>query len=209
MARLVRMAAALLLVLGITHARRRKRVIYVTGNQTTLVQLSFSVYFAQAEDSLPQVLAHLKAGAPLPVEAYNRDLSQRLAGGTLLSVDNQIDPATGTVRLRAVFPNEGNELFPNQFVNARLLVDTRRGVIVIPAAAIQRGPQDTFVYVVRPDRAATVRSVTVGEIQEGSASIKTGLSPGELVVLDGADRLREGSRVELRTQSSGPPPKAH
>jgi multidrug efflux system membrane fusion protein len=105
------------------------------------------------------------------------------------------------VRLKAIFPNERNELFPNQFVNARLLVDVRRGATVVPAPAIQRGPQGSFVYVVKGDLTTAVRPVTVGEIQGGEASIKTGLSPGELVVVDGADRLREGTRVELKAQS--------
>ena len=167
-----------------------------------------TVIFPIPEDSLPQVLARLKTGEPLPVEAYDREMRQRLAVGSLLTVDNQIDPATGTVRLKAIFPNEKNELFPNQFVNARLLVEVRRGATVVPASAIQRGPQGTFVYVVSADRTAAVRPLTVDEVQEGEASIKAGLSPGELVVVDGAGRLREGSRVELRAQSSGTPQNA-
>ncbi len=162
-----------------------------------------AVIFPIPEDSLPQVLAGLRRGEHLPVEAYDREMKEKLAEGSLLTVDNQIDPATGTVRLKAIFPNEGNELFPNQFVNARLLVNVRRGAIVIPAPALQRGPQGTFIYVVKADRTATVRSVTVGEIQGGEASIKTGLSPGELVVVDGADRLREGTTVELKDQTAG------
>jgi multidrug efflux system membrane fusion protein len=160
-----------------------------------------TVIFPIPEDNLPQVLARLKTGERLPVEAYDREMRQRLAVGSLLTVDNQIDPTTGTVRLKAIFPNERNELFPNQFVNARLLMDVRRGATVVPAPAIQRGPQGSFVYVVKADLTAGVRPVTVGEIQGGEASIKTGLSPGELVVVDGADRLREGTRVELKAQS--------
>ncbi len=160
-----------------------------------------TVIFPIPEDSLPQVLARLKTGERLPVEAYDREMKQRLAVGSLLTVDNQIDPTTGTVRLRAIFSNEKNELFPNQFVNARLLVNVRRGATVIPAPAIQRGPQGTFVYVVKADRTATVRAVTIGEFQGGEASITLGVSPDELVVVDGADRLREGTRVDLRPQS--------
>jgi multidrug efflux system membrane fusion protein len=162
-----------------------------------------AVIFPIPEDNLPQVLARLKTGARLPVEAYDREMRQRLAVGSLLTVDNQIDATTGTVRLKAVFSNEKMELFPNQFVNARLLADVRRDATVVPAPAIQRGPQGAFVYVVKADRAATVRMITVGEIQGGEASIKSGLSPGELVVVDGADRLREGTRVDLRPQSGG------
>ncbi len=162
-----------------------------------------TVIFPIPEDNLPQVLARLKTGERLPVEAYDREMKQKLAVGSLLTVDNQIDPTTGTVRLRATFSNEKNELFPNQFVNARLLVDVRRSATVIPAPAIQRGPQGTFVYVVKADRTATVRMITIGEIQGGEVSIKSGLSPDELVVVDGADRLREGTRVDLRPQSGG------
>ena len=169
-----------------------------------IIQLQpITVIFPIPEDSLPQVLARLKAGERLPVEAYDREMRQKLAVGSLLTVDNQIDPATGTVRLKAIFSNEKNELFPNQFVNARLLVEAKHEATVVPAPAIQRGPQGTFVYVVKADRTATIRPVSVGEIQGGEASIKTGLSPGELVVVDGQDRLREGTRVDLKPQSGG------
>ncbi|MGZ3568889.1 MAG: MdtA/MuxA family multidrug efflux RND transporter periplasmic adaptor subunit [Thermodesulfobacteriota bacterium] len=176
-----------------------------TNGLVVITQLQpIAVIFPIPEDNLPQVLARLKAGERLPVEAYDREMRQKLAVGSLLTVDNQIDPATGTVRLKAIFSNEKNELFPNQFVNARLLVNVRRDATVIPSPAIQRGPQGTFVYVVKADRTATVRPVNVAEIQGGEASIKTGLSPGELVVVDGQDRLREGTRVDLKPQSGGP-----
>ncbi len=181
-------------------------IVHVTDTNGLVVitQLQpITVIFPIPEDSLPQVLARLKSGERLPVEAYDREMKQRLAVGSLLTVDNQIDPTTGTVRLKAIFSNEKNELFPNQFVNARLLVDVRRDATVVPAPAIQRGPQGTFVYVVKADRTATVRMITVGEIQGGETSIKSGLSPGELVVVDGADRLREGTKVDLRPQSGG------
>ncbi len=184
---------------NIVHASDTNGLVVITQLQP------ITVIFPISEDSLPPVLARLKAGERLPVEAYDREMKQKLADGSLLTVDNQIDPTTGTVRFRAIFPNEKNELFPNQFVNARLLVDVRRGTTIVPAPAIQRGPQGTFVYVVKPDLTVTVRPVTVGETQEGEASIKTGLSPGERVVVEGADRLREGTKVELRSpaQSSG------
>ncbi len=162
-----------------------------------------TVIFPIPEDSLPQVLSRLKTGERLPVEVYDRDMREKLAMGSLLTADNQIDPTTGTVRLKAIFPNQKNELFPNQFVNARLLVELRRGATVVPSPAVQRGPQGTFVFLVKADQTATVQPVTVGEIQGGEASIKTGLSPGELVVVDGADRLREGTKVELKAQSGG------
>ena len=179
-------------------------IVHVTDTNGLVVitQLQpITIIFPIPEDSLPQVLARLKTGKPLPVEAYDREMRQRLAVGSLQTIDNQIDPTTGTVKLRATFPNEGNELFPGQFVNARLLVDVRREATVVPSPALQRGPQGTFVYVVKADRTVTVRPITVAEIQGGEASVKTGLSPGELVVIDGQDRLREGTRVELKAQS--------
>jgi multidrug efflux system membrane fusion protein len=167
-----------------------------------------TVVFPVPEDSLPQVLDKLNKGEHLTVEAYDREQKRSLATGVLLTADNQIDPTTGTVRLKAVFQNLQNELYPNQFVNARLLVDVRRGATTIPAPAIQRGPQGTFVYIVKPDRTATVRPINVGEIQGDEAIIRSGLAPGELVVVDGAERLREGSRLELREPAGRPAPKA-
>ncbi len=163
-----------------------------------------TVVFPISEDSVPQVRAKLKAGAKLVVEAYDRDMTQRLATGKLIALDNQIDVATGTLRLRAEFPNEKDTLFPNQFVNARLLVDTIKGAAVTPADAIQRGPQGTFVYVVNAEMTAAVRPVTVGAVQGGGAWIKTGLSPGELVVVSGVDKLRPGARVRLAPQAAAP-----
>ena len=165
-----------------------------------------TVIFPIAEDSLPQVLRKLNSGGQLPVEAYDREQKTRLATGSLLTMDNQIDPTTGTVKLKATFPNKGNELFPSQFVNARLLVEVKHDATLIPSSAIQRGPQGTFVYVVKADRTVGVRAVSVGDIQGGEASIASGLSPGELAVTDGTDRLREGSRVELKGQSDGTTP---
>jgi multidrug efflux system membrane fusion protein len=176
-------------------------IVHITDTNGLIVitQLRpITVIFPIPEDHLTLVLARLKTGVPLQVEAFDREMKERIAIGSLLTVDNQIDPTTGTVRLKAIFPNQKNELFPNQFVNARLLVDVKRGTIVVPSPAIQRGPQDTFVYVVKPDRTAMVRPVTVINIQEGEAAIEKGLSPGELVVVDGADRLREGTRVEFK-----------
>jgi len=180
---------------NIVHASDANGLVVITQLQP------ITVIFSIPEDSLPQVLTRLNKGERLPVEAYDRELKQKLALGALLTADNQIDPTTGTIRLKAVFPNKSNELFPNQFVNARLLVAVRREATVIPSSAIQRGPQGTFVYVVKADMTVELRPATVGEIQGGEASIKAGLSPGELVVADGADRLREGARVEVKAQS--------
>ena len=164
-----------------------------------------AVIFSLPEDNLSQVLGKLRSGARLTVEAYDRDQQQKLATGTLLTIDNQIDPSTGTVKLKAEFPNRNNELFPNQFVNARLITEVKHDAVIVPAPAIQRGPQGTFVYVVKDDQTAALRPVTLGVTQEGNASVTSGLSVGELVVVDGADRLREGSKVEVKGQNSGAP----
>lgn len=180
---------------NIVHASDANGLVVITQLQP------ITVIFSIPEDSLPQVLSRLNKSERLPVEAYDRELKQKLAVGILLTADNQIDPTTGTIRLKAIFPNEKNELFPNQFVNARLLVAVRREATVIPSSAIQRGPQGTFVYIVKSDMTVEMRPASVGEIQGGDASIMTGLSPGELVVADGADRLREGARVDVKAQS--------
>jgi multidrug efflux system membrane fusion protein len=163
-----------------------------------------TVVFPIPEDSLPLVLDKLKKGERLSVEAYDREQKHRLAQGYLKTADNQIDPNTGTVRLKAIFNNERNELYPNQFVNARLLMDIRRGATIVPASAIQRGPKGPFVYIVKADQTVTMRPVAIDEIQGGEASIKIGLKSGEFVVVDGAERLREGSRVEVKSPSGGP-----
>ena len=175
-----------------------------TNGLIVITQLQpMTVIFPIPEDGLQQVLRRHKTGAQLPVEAFDREQKQKLATGTLLTIDNQIDTTTGTVKLRATFPNKQNELFPNQFVNARLLVDVRRKVVIVPSSAIQRGPQGSFVYVVKEDKTAAVRPVGVGEIQGGEATIMTGITPGEMVVTDGAERLRDGAKVDLRTGSKG------
>ncbi|HKO30168.1 MAG TPA: MdtA/MuxA family multidrug efflux RND transporter periplasmic adaptor subunit [Nitrospiraceae bacterium] len=163
-----------------------------------------TVVFTIAEDSLPPVLDKLKAGELLPVEAFDREQKRKLAAGTLLTVDNQIDPNTGTVRLKAIFPNDDGELFPNQFVNARLLLDIKRGATVVPSAAVQRGPKGTFVYVVNPDRTVAIRLVTIGITHPEEVSVDAGLSPDELVVVDGTEKLREGSKVEVQSQNGSP-----
>ena len=177
-----------------------------TGGLVVITELQpITVIFSLPEDNLSQVLGKLRSGTRLTVEAYDREQTQKLATGTLLTVDNQIDPNTGTVKLKATFPNTNNELFPNQFVNARLIIDVKHDALIVPAPAIQRGPQGMFAYVVKTDQTAALRPVTVGITQEGNSSITSGLSVGELVVVDGADRLRDGSKVEVKGQSSGAP----
>jgi multidrug efflux system membrane fusion protein len=164
-----------------------------------------TVIFTIPEDSLSPVLAKLRAGERLPVDAFNREQSKKLAIGSLLTLDNQIDPSSGTVRLRAEFPNKDHALFPNQFVNARLLLETRQGVTVVPTAAIQRSPQGTFVYLVKPDQTATVRQVRLGPSEGDNTAIDEGLAPGDLVVVEGAERLREGVKVALKSEGAGNP----
>jgi multidrug efflux system membrane fusion protein len=163
-----------------------------------------SVIFTIPEDSVATVMRRLKAGEKLPVEAWDRAEKTRLANGTLMTVDNQIDPTTGTVKLRAQFTNQDFSLFPNQFVNARMLVDTLHEATVVPVAAVQRGNQGTFVYVVKPDNTVTVRPVKLGPTQREIVAIESGVTPGEQVVTDGADRLREGARIEIADRSQRP-----
>jgi len=188
---------------NIIHASDPNGLVVITQLQP------ITVVFTIPEDSLPPVLAKLKAEERLPVEAFDREQKRRLATGSLLTVDNQIDPNTGTVKLKAIFPNEDNELFPNQFVNARLRLDVKHGSTIVPTAAIQRGPRGVvFVYIVKSDQTVEVRPVTVGVTQGDEASIETGLSPDEVVVVDGTEKLREGSAVDVKTQTqTGETPK--
>jgi multidrug efflux system membrane fusion protein len=164
-----------------------------------------TVVFSLPEDQLPQVLKRVRAKETLTVEAYDRDQKNKLATGTLLSVDNLIDPTTGTVKLKALFENEDGLLFPNQFVNARLQLDVRRDATLIPTVALQRGPQGPFVYVVNADQTASQRPITVGTVQGDTVAVESGVKPGEAVVVDGADKLRDGAKVEPQTRDSAPP----
>ncbi len=140
----------------------------------------------------------MRAGQPLVVDAYDRSLTKKLATGTLLTIDNQIDPNTGTVKCKAVFPNEDNALFPNQFVNARLLVDTKKAITIVPSAAVQRSPQGTFVYVVKDDSTVEMRHVVVGPSEGEAVAIESGLAPGEVVVIEGVDKVQQGMKVAAR-----------
>ncbi len=169
-----------------------------------------TVVFAIPEDYLPQVWSKYKAGERLTAEAYNREETKKIATGYLSAVDSQIDPATGTVKLKAIFDNKDYALFPNQFVNIHLLVEVDKGAIIVPVAAIQQGPQGSFVFLVKADNTVTVREVTLGATQEDNVAIKDGLSVGDVVVVEGADKLKEGSKVTVasnhkhKSLSSGP-----
>ena len=154
-----------------------------------------AVIFSIPQDNVSQVMKQLRAGRRLLVEAWDRDLKNKISTGSLLTIDNQADVTTGTVRFKATFANDDNALFPNQFVNARLLVDVKRGAVLVPVAAIQRGPETTFVFVVNKDDTVETRNVVAGTIEAGMASIDRGLSPGETVVIEGVDKLQHGAKV--------------
>jgi len=156
-----------------------------------------AVVFAIPADDLSAVLQRVRSGASLQVEAFDREGSKLLAKGRLTTVDNQMDVATGTVRLKAEFANADNGLFPNQFVNARLRVETLHGATLMPTAAVQRGTPGTFVYVVNRDQTVSVRAVTLGPTDKDVVAVEKGLAPGERVVVDGADKLRQGAKVEV------------
>jgi membrane fusion protein, multidrug efflux system len=161
-----------------------------------------AVLFTLPEDSLPTVAQHMRAG-PLSVEAYSRDDQTKLATGSLLTIDNQIDQTTGTGKLKAMFDNQDGVLWPNQFVNVRLLLETHKDATVIPSVAIQNGPQGSYVFVVKPDKTVEVRQVTVSFTQNNAASISAGLARGDTVVTDGQDKLKAGSMVAPRAGTGG------
>ena len=155
-----------------------------------------TVIFTLPEDSLPTVAQHMH-GSPLTVDAYSRDNQTKLATGKLLTIDNQIDQTTGTGRLKAVFDNKDNALWSNQFVNVRLLLEVRKNSTIVPAPAIQRGPNGDYVFLVKPDKTVEVRPVTVSLTQDNVAAITKGLSPNDVVVTDGQDKLQANSKVDI------------
>jgi multidrug efflux system membrane fusion protein len=176
-----------------------------TNPMLILTQLQpIAVIFTLPEDQLPAVAKHMQKGT-LEVDAFSRDDQTKLAVGKLLTIDNQIDPTTGTAKLKAVFDNKDNQLWPNQFVNADLLLETRKNATVVPTAALLRGPQGTFVYAVKSDKTVEARQVTVSLTQGNLTAIANGLSPGDVVVTDGQDKLQTGSRIEPRTGAPSNP----
>jgi membrane fusion protein, multidrug efflux system len=176
----------------------------VTGLAVITQLQPIAVDFSIPEDNLPQVVQDMRKGQELPVYAYDRELKNRLATGSLETFDSQIDQTTGTIKLKAVFPNSDYSLFPNQFVNVRLLVGTKRDTILVPASAIQRIPQGAFVYVVKPDKTVEVRSVTVGATQGDIAALDSGVTAGEMLVTDGLDKLSAGTRVSIQVAAASP-----
>jgi membrane fusion protein, multidrug efflux system len=168
------------------------------GGVVVITQIDpISVIFSVPEDNEPQIMARMMSGATLEVTAFDRSGTALLATGKVSTLDNQIDPVTGTVKLRALFDNKDLKLFPSQFVNARLLIDTLHDAVVVPSAAILRGAPGTYVYLINPDKTVSVRVVTVGPSQGERQAIIAGLEPGESVVVDGSDKLREGAKVTL------------
>jgi multidrug efflux system membrane fusion protein len=159
-----------------------------------------SVVFTMPQDVLDQIVNGMAKG-PLKVEAFARDDTIQEGEGMLALVDNQIDPATGTIRLKASFPNDNNQLWPGEFVNIRLLVETRHDAVTVPAQVVQRGPSGTFAYVIKPDQTVEARPVKLGQVHDGMAVIDQGLSAGERVVVDGQYKVQPGTRVDARTES--------
>jgi multidrug efflux system membrane fusion protein len=157
-----------------------------------------SVIFTVAEDDLPVVLRKLAAGQHLSAEAYDRANTTKIGSGTLATVDNQIDPTTGSLRLRANFDNSANLLFPNQFVNVRLLVEEKHGITLAPSAVIQRNTNSTYVYLVKDDHTVTVRQITTGVTEGYNVEITGGAAPGDVLVMTGVDKLQEGTRVTVQ-----------
>ncbi len=174
-----------------------------TNGMLVITQLQpINVLFSVAEDYLPQIRQHLGHGNRLTVDAFDRTQQTKLSSGALLTFDNEIDTTTGTIKLKATFPNNDNALFPNQFVNARLLLNTEHGVILVPSAAIQRSATDAFVYVVQPDQTVAMKSVSTGTT-DGNVTAVEGLNAGDVVAVDGFDKLQNGVKVTVRKGSHG------
>jgi multidrug efflux system membrane fusion protein len=171
-----------------------------------------TVVFSVPEDDLPEIMPQLNSGAPLAVTAYDRANLHELATGKVSAVDNQIDTTTGTVKVRAQFDNADNALFPNQFVNARLLIKTLQNVVIVPTSAVQRGSPGAYVYIINADSTVSVRQVNVGAIDGTTAEINSGVAAGDRVVVDGTDRLRDGLKVSVAAEAgqpgAGAPPNA-
>jgi len=177
-----------------------------TNGLVVITQMDpISAIFTISEDQLQVVLKKMAAGAKLEVDAYSRDAKTKLAQGSLTTLDNQIDPTTGTLKLRATFKNAKGTLYPNQFVNARLLVQEKRGITLVSTAAVQRNSQATYVYVVKADSTVTVRPITIGTTEGDDSEVTAGLTPGEVVVMTGVDKLQEGTKVTAQIPSANPP----
>jgi multidrug efflux system membrane fusion protein len=182
---------------NIIHATDTNGLLVITQVQP------IAVVFSLPQDQLPQVFDKLRKGVQLGVEAFDRDNVAKITSGKLLTIDNQIDPTTGTYKLKSIFDNKDNALFPNQFVNVHLLVDTRKNLTLVPVPAIQRGPQGTYVYVVGQGNAVSIRTITLSGTVGNTAGVTAGLKQGEVVVIDGQDKLQDGSKVVPNTSPTG------
>ena len=182
---------------NIVHATDTNGLVVITQLQP------IAVLFSLPQDQLPQVMARMRSGPPMIAEAYDRDNSERIATGKLLTIDNQIDTTTGTYKLKAVFDNSRNELFPNQFVNMHLLVETEKNVIIVPTTAVLHGPKGSYVFAVSRDNTVKMHDVTLTHSTGDVTALSAGLAPGEVVVVDGQDKLQEGSKVDPRTSRVG------
>jgi len=187
---------------NLVHATDSNGLVVITQLQP------ITVVFSLPEDVVPAVLRRWHSGASLPIEAYDRTGSQKLAEGKLMAIDNVIDPTTGTFKLKAQFANDDGLLFPNQFVNIKMHLDSLHAATLVPTAAIQQGAIGSFVYVVKDDQSVTVQSIKVGPTAADSTAVLDGLKPGQIVVVDGIDKLREGIKVKILGQSSVPPAEA-
>ena len=177
-----------------------------TGGLLVITQLQpIAVIFSLPQDQLPQVASKLRNGEQLIVDAFDRDDTTKIESGKLLTIDNQIDTTTGTYKLKAVFNNDRNLLFPNQFVNVHLLADVKKNLVIVPASAIQRGPQGTYVYVVQTGKTAKIQTVTIALTTANSVGLSAGLNAGEVVVVDGQDKLQDGSQVNPSTAPAATP----
>jgi membrane fusion protein, multidrug efflux system len=177
-----------------------------TGGLVVIAQLEpIALVFSVPEDSLQPVLRRFRTGGKVPVDAYDREGRTKIAAGTLVAIDNQIDPTTGTVRLKASFGNTDGVLYPNQFVNARVLIDVLHDAVLAPAEAIQRGPQGAYVYVVTPDKIVQMRRVQLGPSEAGVIAVRAGVADSEALVVDGAEKVQDGARVEPTVRKVGPP----
>jgi membrane fusion protein, multidrug efflux system len=184
---------------------------YVTpGDANGIVVITqlqpISVLFTVPEDNLQAISKRLQAGATLPVSAFDRSGINKITDGTLQTFDSQIDPTTGTIKLRAQFPNESKALYPNQFVNVRLLLDTHKDVTTMSTAGIQRGVPGTFIYLINADDTVSVRPVQLGATDGDRVEVRSGLEPGDRIVIDGADKLRDGAKINVRPAADASPP---
>jgi multidrug efflux system membrane fusion protein len=170
----------------------------LTGMAVITQLQPITVVFTIPQDDIARVQQRVNTGEPVEIEAYDRDRSAKLATGTLMAIDNQVDVLTGTVRIKAKFANEDNLLFPNQFVNARLLIGREHDAVIVPTAAVQNGPDFHFVYVVDGDSVAQLHKVSLGPVEGDQIVITDGLAAGDLVVVDGIDKLQSGAKVSAR-----------